>query len=348
MVSLRDLRKSYASAAALDGVSLAVARGRIFGIVGRSGAGKSTLLRCVNLLERPDSGQVHLDGQDLLTLDRAALNTVRRRIGMVFQHFNLLARRSVADNVALPLELAGVPAAARSARVAELLSLVGLADRAGAYPAQLSGGQKQRVGIARALAGRPSLLLCDEATSALDPETTTEILLLIRDLRDRLSLTVLLITHEMAVVKAICDEVAVLERGRVIEQGRVFDVFTRPQHPTTANFVAEVIGTTLPDGALGRLPAPQPGTQRRILRILFAGPHASRAVISEASREFGIDLNIIAGRVDAIGGAPFGVLAVAADGPPGRLMQATAWMRGLGLAIDAIDAIAAEPAALAA
>ena len=338
LVCLRDIRKRFAAAAALDGVSLDVAPGEIFGIVGRSGAGKSTLLRCVNLLERPDTGSVLVDGQDMLALDDRALHAARLRIGMVFQHFNLLARRSAAENVALPLEIAGIPATERRRRVAELLDLVGLTTRANAMPAQLSGGQKQRVGIARALAGQPRLLLCDEATSALDPETTGEILHLIRNLRDRLGLTVLLITHEMAVVKAICDKVAVMEAGRVIEQGRVFDVFTRPLHPTTRSFVAEEIGTTIPDGALARLPPPGAAEQRRIWRILFAGAHASRAVISQASRDFGIDLNIIAGRVDEIGGEPFGVLAVAAYGAPPHLDQAAAWMRGLDLGVDALDA----------
>ncbi|WP_160000434.1 methionine ABC transporter ATP-binding protein, partial [Roseomonas sp. 18066] len=239
---------------ALDGVSLSVAPGEIFGIVGRSGAGKSTLIRCVNLLERPEAGQVQVLGEELLALDDATLRDRRRGIGMVFQHFNLLASRTVADNVAFPLEVAGVPAAERKARVAEALALVGLTDKAKTYPAQLSGGQKQRVGIARALAPRPKILLCDEATSALDPETTQEILGLIKTLRDQLDLTVLLITHEMAVVKEICDRVAVMERGQVIEEGRVFDVFTRPAHPTTRRFIADTIGHSIPPGTVARLP----------------------------------------------------------------------------------------------
>ena len=338
MVRLENLRRVFAGGpAALDGVSLDVPAGRVFGIVGRSGAGKSTLLRCVNLLERPDSGRVIVAGDDLLALDRAALSRARSRIGMVFQHFNLLSSRTAAGNIALPLEIAGVPAAERQARVAELLALVGLSERAGAYPAQLSGGQKQRVGIARALANRPSMMLCDEATSALDPETTGDILALIADLRRKLGLTVLLITHEMAVVKEICDDVAVMENGRIIEQGRVFDVFTRPQHATTRRFVAEVIGTHLPQGTLARLPAPDAGEQRRILRILFAGPSSTRAVISEASRRFGIDINIISGRIDEIGGEPFGTMTVAAYGVPESLAAAVDWMRGLGHAVEPHD-----------
>lgn len=338
MVRLDGLRRVFPGGqVALDGVSLRVGAGRVFGIVGRSGAGKSTLLRCVNLLERPDSGTVRIGGADMMALDRAALSAARGRIGMVFQHFNLLAARTAAENVALPLEIAGMPAAERRARVAELLDLVGLGSRSRAYPAQLSGGQKQRVGIARALARKPTLMLCDEATSALDPETTGDILALIADLRRQLGLTVLLITHEMAVVKAICDDVAVMEAGRIVEQGRVFDVFTRPAHATTRRFVAEVIGTSLPPGTLARLPAPGPDEQRRLLRILFAGPSSTRAVISEASRRFGIDINIISGRIDEIGGEPFGTMAVAAYGTAASLGAATEWMNGLGLGLSALD-----------
>lgn len=339
LVHLDALRLTFPGGQkALNEVSLEVPQGSIFGIVGRSGAGKSTLLRCVNLLERPDSGRVVIDGADMLALDRPALSAARSRIGMVFQHFNLLSRRSAAENVALPLEIGGVPAGERRARVAELLALVGLADRANALPAQLSGGQKQRVGIARALANRPRLILCDEATSALDPETTSEILALVGNLRRKLGLTVLLITHEMAVVKSICDQVAVMEAGRIVEQGQVFDVFTRPAHATTRNFVAEVIGTALPKATLARLPPPTPGQDRKLLRILFAGPSSTQAVISEASRRFDIDINIISGRIDEIGGEPFGTMAVAAYGTPPNLGAAVKWMQDLGLGLSPIDA----------
>ena len=341
-VRLTDLRKSFTTAsgtrlAALDGVSLTVAPGRIFGVIGPSGAGKSTLIRCVNLLERPDAGSVVVAGSALTDLAPAALRAARRGIGMVFQHFNLLSSRTVAENVALPLEIAGVGRAERARRVAELLPIVGLADKADAYPARLSGGQKQRVGIARALGSGPGLLLCDEATSALDPETTADILALILGLRDRLSLTVLLITHEMAVVKAICDEVAVLEAGRIVEQGRVFDVFTRPQTALARRFVGETIGDAIPPGTLARLPRPEAGEVRSIVRVLFAGPASTRAVISEVSRRHGIDLNIISGRIDAIGGEPFGLMALAAYGAPGAVTAALAWMRGLDLVVDVLE-----------
>jgi D-methionine transport system ATP-binding protein len=331
-VQLTGLRKTFrGQAPALDGVSLTVQPGEIFGIVGRSGAGKSTLLRCVNLLERPDAGQVVVAGQDMLALDPAGLRTARRGIGMVFQHFNLLSSQTVAANIAFPLAIAGMGQADQRARVSELLALVGLAGKADAYPRRLSGGQKQRVGIARALASQPSLLLCDEATSALDPETTGEILALIRSLRDRLALSVLLITHEMAVVKDLCDRVAILDGGHMVEQGPVFDLFIHPQTDIARRFVAEVIGHDIPPGTIERLPPPNPGETRQVLRILFAGPASTRAVISEVSRQFNLDINIISGRIDEIGGEPFGLMAVAAYGTPDRIDAATTWMRGLGL-----------------
>ncbi|UFN48358.1 methionine ABC transporter ATP-binding protein [Roseomonas sp. OT10] len=340
-IRLRDLTRRFTgrgtATLALDGVSLDVAPGEVFGIVGRSGAGKSTLIRCVNLLERPDSGGVEVLGRDMLALDEAGLRAARRGIGMVFQHFNLLSSRTVAQNVAFPLEIAGIPRAEREARVAALLPLVGLEAKRDAYPAQLSGGQKQRVGIARALASDPKVLLCDEATSALDPDTTGEILALIRALRDRLDLTVLLITHEMAVVKAICDRVAVMEAGRVVEQGRVFDVFTRPAHATTRRFVAEVIGHAVPPGTLARLPGPGAGEGRQLWQVLFAGPNSTRAVVSEASRRFGLDLNIVSGRIDEIGGEPFGLMALAAYGPPAALEEGATWMRSLGLDVTPVE-----------
>jgi D-methionine transport system ATP-binding protein len=223
VIRVENLRKVYRSGsgefAALDGVSLEIADGSIFGIVGRSGAGKSTLIRCLNLLERPTSGRVWVDGEELTALPAAALRRRRQRIGMIFQHFHLLHARNVADNIAVPLEIVGMKRAERARRIAELLELVGLADKAHAFPSQLSGGQKQRVGIARALAAQPSCLLCDEATSALDSETTRQILALLRDVNERLGVTIVLITHELDVVKSICDSAALLEAGKVVEAG---------------------------------------------------------------------------------------------------------------------------------
>ena len=230
MIVVEGVSKTYADGqpAALDNVSLQIADGSIFGIVGRSGAGKSTLLRCLNLLERPTSGRILIDGQDLTRLTDKALRQQRQRIGMIFQGFNLLHSRNVADNVAVPLEIAGLPKAERAVRVAELLALVGLSDKAVAFPAQLSGGQKQRVGIARALAARPAYLLSDEATSALDPETTASILALLRDINRQLGVTIVLITHELDVVKAICDSAVSLAAGRVVESGTLLQLQADP------------------------------------------------------------------------------------------------------------------------
>jgi D-methionine transport system ATP-binding protein len=230
MIVVEGVSKTYADGqpAALDNVSLQIADGSIFGIVGRSGAGKSTLLRCLNLLERPTSGRILMDGQDLTRLTDKALRQQRQRIGMIFQGFNLLHSRNVADNVAVPLEIAGLPRAERAVRVEELLALVGLSDKAAAFPSQLSGGQKQRVGIARALAARPAYLLSDEATSALDPETTASILALLRDINRQLGVTIVLITHELEVVKAICDSAVSLAAGRVVESGTLLQLQADP------------------------------------------------------------------------------------------------------------------------
>ena len=325
---------------ALQGIDLTIERGEVFGIIGRSGAGKSSLIRTINRLEQPSSGRVLIDQVDIGDFDEDRLVALRRRIGMIFQHFNLMSAKTVWQNVELPLKVAGVPQAERWRKVGELLELVGLQGKRDAYPAQLSGGQKQRVGIARALATRPQILLCDEATSALDPETTHDILGLIRSLRDKLDLTVLLITHEMAVVKEICDRVAVMEAGQVLEQGRVFEVFTRPAHPTTRSFVAGTIGHSVPPGTVARLPAPRSGEEQRLLQVLFAGPNSTRAVISEASRRFGIDLDIISGRIDEIAGEPFGLMALAAYGAPAQLDEAVGWFEELGLSVTPLAEVA--------
>ncbi len=230
MIEIAGLSKTYAGTGrpALNNVSLSVPKGAIYGILGRSGAGKSTLIRCLNLLERPTTGRILINGSDITQLDKAGLREHRLRTGMIFQHFNLLHARTVADNVAVPLEIAGTPKALRQERVEELLWLVGLSDKAKAFPSQLSGGQKQRVGIARALAARPDVLLCDEATSALDPETTASVLSLLADINQKLKLTIVLITHELDVVKTLCDHAALLENGEVIESGKIADLLVAP------------------------------------------------------------------------------------------------------------------------
>ncbi|MDF3006534.1 methionine ABC transporter ATP-binding protein [Enterobacter kobei] len=230
MIVIEGLSKTYAGTGqpALNDVSLTVPQGAIYGILGRSGAGKSTLIRCLNLLERPSAGRILVKGQDITRFDKAQLRAHRLRTGMIFQHFNLLHARSVADNIAVPLEIAGVPKAQREARVKELLSLVDLADKAAAFPSQLSGGQKQRVGIARALASKPDVLLCDEATSALDPDTTAAILALLAEINQQLGLTIVLITHQLEVVKNLCDHAALLENGQLIEGGKIADLLATP------------------------------------------------------------------------------------------------------------------------
>jgi D-methionine transport system ATP-binding protein len=322
MITFEHVEKVYpahrtgAEIRALADIDLTIGRGEIFGIIGRSGAGKSTLLRTVNLLETPTSGRVLVDGVDITALSPRDLRAARRSIGMIFQHFNLLSSRTVFDNVALPLELAGTPKARIWKAVEPLLDLVGLTDKRDRYPAELSGGQKQRVGIARALASKPKVLLSDEATSALDPETTTQILHLLADINRRLGLTVVLITHEIAVIKEICHKVAVMEQGRILEQGNVFDIFAHPQHPTTRSFVDPVVNRRLPDSLQRRLqPTAAPGTNA-VLRITFTGERATDPVISAISRKMNLDLNIWHGQIDEIQGQPFGTLVVEAIGNP--------------------------------
>ncbi|ALK08163.1 methionine ABC transporter ATP-binding protein [Blastochloris viridis] len=325
---------------ALHDISIDVGAGEILGIIGRSGAGKSTLVRIVNALERPTAGRVELDGVVLSELPEAAARTARRSIGMVFQHFALLARRTAADNVALALEIAGWARRDIAPRVDELLDLVGLEAQRDRYPSELSGGQKQRVGIARALAVRPKVLLCDEATSALDPETTQQILSLIARIRRELHLTVVLITHEMNVVKSIADRVAVLDQGRVVEQGSTFEVFAHPRHDTTKSFVGSVTGSLVSDELRARLqPEPVAGG-RTVLRIVFTGPNADEPVLSRVTRLLGIDVNILAGQIDPIAGRSFGTLIVAVPGEPVTVEAVRAALARLNLSTEILGHVA--------
>jgi D-methionine transport system ATP-binding protein len=333
-------RSDAAPVTALDNVSLEVGAGEILGIIGRSGAGKSTLVRIINALERPTSGRVEVDGLAISELDEPAARTARRSIGMVFQHFALLARRTAAANVALPLEIAGWSRRDIAARVTELLDLVGLTAQRDRYPSELSGGQKQRVGIARALAVRPKVLLCDEATSALDPETTQQILALIAHIRRELHLTVVLITHEMSVVKSIADRVAVLDRGQVVEQGSTFEVFAHPRHDTTRSFIGAVTGALLSDELRSRLVAePVPGGQA-IIRIVFTGPNADEPVLSRITRLLGIDLNILAGQIEPISGRSFGTLIVAVPNDAVTVNAVRAALGRLNLSTEVIGYVA--------
>jgi len=312
----------------------------VFGIIGKSGAGKSSLVRVINLLNRPTTGQVIVGGQDLTQLNDAQLREARREIGMVFQHFNLLSSRTVFDNAALPLELAGMDKAAIRARVNPLLELVGLAHLADRYPAQISGGQKQRVGIARALASRPKVLLSDEATSALDPETTRAILDLLRQVNRELGLTVVLITHQMQVIKQVADCVAVIEAGRIVEHGRVLDVFTRPQQAITKSLIDEILPQELPASVLDhvRKLAGQLGAGRtgQLLRLSYAGDSAYQPILSQLIRQFGVDMSILHGQVDEIQDETFGSLAVYASGEADSVRGAVAHLRAGGVEVEEV------------
>ena len=335
---LRGIEKSFPGGVqALHGIDLDIREGEIFGIIGRSGAGKSTLLRVLNLLERPTQGSVQFDGRDLLALEPAELRNVRRRIGMIFQHFNLLSSRTVAENVALPLELAGLPKERIAARVDELLELVGLAAQRDRYPAQISGGQKQRVGIARALANEPRVLLCDEATSALDPETTQSILELLADINRRLGLTIVLITHQMQVIKAVAHRVAVLDNGRLAELGAVADIFTAPRRSITRTLLQEVIGTEIPPGVRDRATRLLASGEGRIWRLAFKGESVDRPALTEAAERFGLKINLLHGYIDEIQGVPFGSLIVAATGRDSALDAAEAFIEQQHVTLEEVN-----------
>ncbi len=332
MITTSGLTKVYRSrgreVTALDGVDLHVREGEVYGVIGQSGAGKSSLIRCVNLLERPTSGTVTVAGQDLTALagrgPRAGkeLRRARSRIGMVFQHFNLLSSRTVQDNVELPLEILGTSGRERSRRALELLDLVGLADKARAYPAQLSGGQKQRVGIARALAGDPKVLLSDEATSALDPETTRSILQLLRDLNRQLGLTVLLITHEMDVVKSICDSAALMDKGRIVESGTVGELLATPGSQLAA--------------ALFPVGGDASAADRTVIDVTFHGESATQPVISQLARTYNIDISILGAAIDTVGGLQVGRMRIELPGRYEDNVVPVGFLREQGLQIDVV------------
>ncbi|WP_432706499.1 methionine ABC transporter ATP-binding protein [Azotobacter salinestris] len=301
---------------ALQGIDLAIHRGEIFGIIGRSGAGKSSLLRTINRLERPSEGRVLIDGEDIGSYDTNRLVALRRRIGMIFQHFNLLAAKTVGENVELPLRVAGVPRERRQRKVEEVLSLVGLESKRDAYPAQLSGGQKQRVGIARALVHDPEILLCDEATSALDPETTQSILALLREINRRLRLTIVLITHEMEVIREICDRVAVLERGELVEQGPVWQVFGAPRHPATRTLLAP-LQQKLPEDLLAQLQnGRRQANDRLLLELRYTGASNREPDLMGLGAHFGGRVSLLQGGVERIQGRTLGQLLLAVADTP--------------------------------
>jgi D-methionine transport system ATP-binding protein len=330
-IHVRFPGRGSAEVHAVRGVSLHVGDGDLFGIVGTSGAGKSTLLRTINLLERPSAGRVVVGGQDLGQLGPEPLRQARLRIGMIFQHYNLLFSRSVFENVAFPLRIAGVAEAEIRRRVEELLELVELADKRDAYPARLSGGQKQRVGIARALANRPRVLLCDEPTSSLDLETSAAILDLLRSVHARGGLTVVLISHELHVIKRVCNRVAVMKDGEVVESGEVLELFARPQAAFTAELVARSQDLALPE----RVRMGQPGA---IVTLHYRGERAEEPVIAETLRRFPVVINILHGRIEYIGGEPLATLVVRLQGEPGAQQQALEFLRASVARLEVVDA----------
>lgn len=332
MIELQDVHKSYqvngTSVPALRGIDLQVEAGEIFGVIGHSGAGKSTLIRLINLLERPTSGKVVVGGVELTSLDAEQLRSFRQGVGMIFQHFNLLGSMTVGENIAYPMRIVGtMDAKAMDQRVDELLELVGLSRHKHKYPKQLSGGEKQRVGIARALANHPSVLLCDEATSALDPQTTRSILQLLRRINETLKLTIVLITHEMDVIRTICDRVAVIDGGRIVEQGPVTEVFLHPRHATTQRFVQESESFT-EEGAH------EEGKQRMLHRLTFLGDTVHQPLLTQVARRHDVDFSVLAGRFGYIKSQACGQVTVSVQGAPQQVQDALQELTAAGVSVE--------------
>ena len=331
MIKLNNITKIFTlpdkKLTALDNVSLHVPKGQICGVIGASGAGKSTLIRCVNLLERPTHGAVIIDDVELTQLSDAELVKTRRQIGMIFQHFNLLTSRTVFENVALPLELENKSKAEIQEKTTALLALVGLSDKHNVYPANLSGGQKQRVAIARALASDPKVLLCDEATSALDPATTQSILKLLKEINRSLGITILLITHEMEVVKRICDQVAVIDKGRLIEQGTVSEIFSNPKTELAQEFISSTFHITLPEEYLENLSdTPKHAKSYPIIKFEFTGRSVDAPLLSQASKKFGVELSILTSQIDYAGGVKFGFTIAEVEGDEDAITQTKVYL----------------------
>ena len=340
LIELTHVKKSFdgksGAVHAVNDVSLQVEKGDIYGIVGYSGAGKSTLVRLLNGLELPSAGDVVINGQNILALKNKELRDFRKKIGMIFQHFNLLWSRTVLENIELPLELAGIPKIKRRERAQELVKLVGLEGREKAYPSQLSGGQKQRVGIARALANEPEILLCDEATSALDPQTTEEVLDLLLSINKKLNLTIVLITHEMNVIRKICNKVAVMELGKIVEEGTVHSVIRHPQQAVTKRFVQqdlepeedpeELRQAFLRENPLGRL-----------LTLTFTEDNANEPIISQAIRKYLIDVNVVYGKIQQTNEGSFGALTVLLTGETAEIDKALRFFAQEQVGVEVIE-----------
>ncbi|WP_227368131.1 methionine ABC transporter ATP-binding protein [Halomonas sp. M20] len=340
MITLENVSKTYGSGAqaihALKPTDLHVPQGAIHGVIGLSGAGKSTLIRCVNLLERPSSGRVFVDGQELTALSAKGLNHARHGVGMIFQHFNLLSSRTVFANVALPLELMGVPRREIRERVQPLLELTGLTDKLDKYPSELSGGQKQRVAIARALASRPKVLLCDEATSALDPQTTTSILELLKDINRKLGLTILLITHEMEVVKSICHRVGLIASGKLVEEADVGDFFTAPQTRLGRAFLNAFLELDPPQALLERMQAEPDEHTHPVVRLAFRGDSVALPLISRLTRDCDVDVSILEAKVESIQERTLGLMIAELIGTPDRINAALDYLNAHDLQVEVL------------
>ncbi|SFJ41496.1 D-methionine transport system ATP-binding protein [Halobacillus dabanensis] len=336
MITIKGLSKIFQTkdqeVRAVDDLSLDINKGEIYGVIGYSGAGKSTFIRLLNRLEDPTEGSIRIDDQDFTSLSKGKLRLARQEIGMIFQHFNLLWSRTVHDNIAFPLEIAGVPKAERRKRVDDLIELVGLKGRGGSYPSQLSGGQKQRVGIARALANNPKVLLCDEATSALDPETTDSILDLLVDINEKLGLTIVLITHEMHVIRKICHQVAVMEQGKIVEQGDVLDVFLHPQRQVTKKFVDQVMGDPEKETSMKLIKDNYQAGE--IIRLHFVGESTNQALISEISRKFTLDVNILHGKITQTQKGAYGTMYVQFEGEQDEIERAIQYIRSTSVEVE--------------
>ncbi|GEK30158.1 methionine import ATP-binding protein MetN [Kurthia zopfii] len=333
MIQLNDVTKQYKTSngplTAVDQVNLKIQDGEIFGIIGYSGAGKSTMIRLFNGLEKPTSGSVIVNGEDISKIKGAKLRNARHKISMVFQHFNLLWSRTVEDNIAFSLEVAGVKKEARKKKVAELIELVGLTGREKAYPSQLSGGQKQRVGIARALANDPEVLLCDEATSALDPETTDAILDLLRSVNEKLNITIILITHEMHVIRKICNRVAVMEAGKVVEQGDVLQVFESPKALVTQKFVQQVTDTAGHKESIQQMK--EQYSKGKLIKLFFVGSTTEQPIITKLIRQFEVEVNIVHGNISPTKSGPYGTLIVQIAGSDEEVEKAVIYLAAEGI-----------------
>ncbi|MDD2585527.1 MAG: methionine ABC transporter ATP-binding protein [Syntrophomonadaceae bacterium] len=341
MIHITNLTKIYTTptheVVALNDVSLSIKKGEIFGIIGLSGAGKSTLIRCINMLEKPTNGAITVDGEVITSLDKSDLRAARQRIGMIFQHFNLLSSRNVFDNIMFPLEIAKVPKDEARNRVNELLELVGLEDKAMVYPQQLSGGQKQRVGIARALANNPRILLSDEATSALDPQTTRSILELLKNINQKLNITILLITHDMNVIKQVCDRVAVIDDAKIVETGDVLNIFANPQTPTSRSFLKAVMNKEIPEDILLNSTSFKNKKNSRLIHVSFIGSSAGEPLISSMIRNFDLQANILYGNIDRVKDTPFGNLTLELIGDIEIIEKAMDYLRNNGLEVEVLE-----------